>query len=303
MSASRLAVHAMLRVVAISSSCTPFKDDPRCNPDLPFGPPTPVPGLELTGGATSIAGLRLSSDYLTGYFQAENRSDSFGLNDLYTATREDAGAPFTNIHPIVGTDVNTALDETDPTVSGDGLLLVFARGDVGGPPVHIYGSGRPDPSMAFGMTDLLANVNSDTIVDSSPFLREDGQVLYFASARTPPSTDIYRATRNGPDFAAPESVVELNTSFAETAPVVSPDGLVVFYASDRSDGNALGNYDVWMATRGPLDEAFSPPIDVASVNSPAMDMPTFVTRDLCNLYLASTRSGQLLMYVATKPSR
>src|SRR5258708_5028156 len=119
--------------------CTPFKDDPQpdpalagveaeaglpCDPQAPFVRTTPVPGLASI--ATSVAGLRLSPDYKTAYFNASDRSDSVGNNDLYTATRAAPDSEFGAIQPIVGDGINTIYEESDPSITGDGLALVFA---------------------------------------------------------------------------------------------------------------------------------------------------------------------------------
>jgi Tol biopolymer transport system component len=157
----------------------------------------------------------------------------------------------------------------------------------------------------FADVELLPVVNDPSAIDdTTPFLREDGAVLYFASTRVPEdSTDLYRSERGDAGFEAPAPVAELNTSFSETAPVVAPDDRTLYFASDRSDGNARGGYDIWVATRSSPSEPFAPPIDVTALNSPDFDLPTFVTRDGCHLYFSSTRSGVLSVYVASKVAR
>jgi hypothetical protein len=327
----RLRHSLRIALLAPAVACTPFKDDPPdtteasardasepvpassalqpstpdagapCSPEAKFGDPRLVGGL--ADAATSIGAVRLSPDNLTAYFQASGRSDSLGQDDLYTATRTDPTSPFGGIAPIKGYEVNSPDDELYPTVSGDGLTLVFARS---GPmdPIFIWSATRSEPSMDFNVPVLLpAPVNAMTAqYETTPFLREDAAVLYFASNRIPEKGfDIYRVTWGGPSadaaFDVPAPIDELNSSANELAPAVTPDDQTIYFASDRAAGN--GDFDIWMATRD-SGSAFSVPASVAENNSVSADFPTFITRDGCTLYFSSARSGALLPYVATR---
>jgi ribosomal protein L24E len=304
---------ALLATSAAAADCTPFKEDAQadaalaasvansfvaCDPGIAFGPPALVAGLTDIQ-ARSVAGLRLSPDYLTGYFQATGRPDGVGYNDLYTATRSRVDSPFDHVAPIAGNAINTLFEEFDPTVTGNGLTIAFGREERSANPVHVFWATRAETSLPFGSPVAAAGVNyADATYDTTPFFREDGAILYFASSRVPAnSTDIYRATLG---FPPPKPVGEVNTTSTELAPVVTPDDLTIYFGSDRGDGSARGSYDIWMATRPSTDTPFSAPRNVAELNSAALDLPTFVTRDGCTLYFSSTRSGALLQYVAAK---
>jgi Tol biopolymer transport system component len=314
-----------LVLATATTVCTPFKDDPSdgglaeapydsgdagppCDTTLPFGKATLVPGLDATG-AVSIDGVRLSPDSLVSYFDASGLPGGIGYHDLYTATRDTPSSPFENVTPLDGHAINTPGEDLDPTVSGDGLTLLWSNGMAGGDPVHIRYATRAVDSVPFADHGLASTVNDlGHLLDTNPFLREDGRVLYFASNRvTEDSTDIYRAPWSDSSGDAggdpPAPVTELNTSFSEVAPVVTPDDLTIYFGSDRTDGNAQGDYDVWMATRTSVSEPFSAPVDVTELDSPSYDVPTFVTRDGCTLYFSSTRDGALMAYVATRGSR
>jgi ribosomal protein L24E len=311
-----------------ATMCTPLKDDvsasptvgggieagPMCDVDAMFGAPVEVPGLEpSTVMATSVGGMRLSPDYQTAYFQATNGPDNvaYGYDDLYTASRDSPVSPFAYVALMVGSGVNTPADQFDPTVSGDGLTLVFASGKPAGDPVHLYYGVRALKNDPFTGMGPMTDVNDlGATYDESPFLSEDGQVLYFASSRVAAnSVDVYRSQRQAtidsglPVFGKPVAVDRINTTFSEIAPVVTPDDLVIYFASDRTDANANGQYHIWMASRNSKDDPFPPPTNVSELNSSATELPTFVTRDRCVLYFASTRSQTLKEYQATKPSR
>jgi|HubBroStandDraft_5_1064220.scaffolds.fasta_scaffold51633_2 Tol biopolymer transport system component len=286
--------------VPVAESSAPGGGPP-CSPDAGFGDPRLVAGL--ADAATSIAAVRLSPDSLTAYFQAGGRPDSLGYDDIYTATRTDPASPFGHIAPLEGYEVNSPDDELYPTVSGDGLTLVFAR-SAPIDPVFLWSTTRSEPSTSFDVPVLLAPpVNAmSAIYDTTPFLRQDGQVLYFASNRVPErGIDIYRVGWAGSSadaaFDAPAPVDELNASSNELAPVVTPDDRTIYFASDRANGN--GDFDIWTATRD-SGAGFLAPTSVAELNSDSVDIPTFITGDGCTLYFSSARNGALLPYVATR---
>ncbi len=129
-------------------------------------------------------------------------------------------------------------------------------------------------------------------------------MFYFACVSTASpdtQTDIYSASWDGSTLDVPVAVAgEINTAYSEVAPVVAPNALTIYFASDRTDGTSHGNYDIWMATRARPTDPFSAPSNVADVNSPYLDLPTFITGDGCDLYLSSTRNQVLSAWVATK---
>jgi hypothetical protein len=289
--------------------CTPFKEDPQdrdagpealCDPSMPFDPPVVVPGL--SDSTMSVESLRLSPDELTAYFSASGRTDTVGFDDIYTATRETPSSTFHNIAPILGSGINTPDEELDPTISGDGLTLLFARGRPMGDPVDLYYATRPMTSVPFIDVALVPNVNDpNSRYHAFPYLREDGEILYFASG----NAALYWAKRQGfgsnAGYSSPMPITELNLGgFSQIAPVVTPDGRTIYYASDRNDGGARGNYDIWMATRASPIDPFSLPVNVTALNSLSFDIPTFVSRSGCTLYFSSARDNFRLTYVATR---
>jgi hypothetical protein len=309
-----------------SSSCTPFPPDapegnaasgpardsasaqgagaengPPCDPNAAFGPASLVAGLDLaTTMALSVSGVRLSPDLNIAYFAAAFPGD-VSLVDLYTASRIDPKSAFSGPVLIPGLSV-PGTQQFDPSVSGDGRTLIFSRGQPSGnSAAHLYSATRELPYPFMDVQPMGTVDDPGTALDESPFLREDGLVLYFASSRVPAnSTDIYNAARGDGGFMAPTPVTELNTANSELSPAVTPDDLTIFFASDRTDGRAQGQYDIWMGTRSSTAEMFSSVRDVGEVNSPALELPTFITRDGCTLYFSSTRDGGLQPYVATK---
>jgi hypothetical protein len=104
----------------------------------------------------------------------------------------------------------------------------------------------------------------------------------------------------GSRFGAPSAVAEINTAgLADEHPVVSADGLTIFFSSTRPGG--LGNIDVWTAARASSGDPFGTPMDVGAVSSSSKDIPDWISPDGCRLYLHSDRNGgSPHEYVATR---
>ncbi len=63
---------------------------------------------------------------------------------------------------------------------------------------------------------------------------------------------------------------ELNTAFNDGCPILSPDGLSLYMASNRPGG--LGGQDIWVATRANTTSGWGPPVNLgAPVNGPTDD--------------------------------
>jgi WD40-like Beta Propeller Repeat len=274
-----------------------------CALGKPFGAPRLVAGLETA--ATWLGGLRFSPDLQTAYFFAFRASSVGGSSDLYSATRATPGSTLERVSPVAGIGINTADDEDNPTVSGEGLMLIFGRSQGLGNDTHLYYATRGSPSDPFNDMGLVPNVNVLNTVDKFPFLRQDGEALYFSSTRNfSANADVYRAAWNGSTFDTPVGVAELNTPYDDDAPVVAPDDLAIYFTSERPDPSAAGGQDIWMATRASTNEPFSRPTNVTELNSPDSDIPTFITADGCTLYFSSTRGRtSQAAWVATKPPK
>jgi hypothetical protein len=70
--------------------------------------------------------------------------------------------------------------------------------------------------------------------------------------------------------SVPGTSSELNTSFQDGCPILSPDGLSLYMASNRPGG--MGGLDIWVATRASRNSPFGAPANLgAPVNSTADD--------------------------------
>ncbi|MBE7501153.1 MAG: PD40 domain-containing protein [Verrucomicrobiales bacterium] len=101
--------------------------------------------------------------------------------------------------------------------------------------------------------------------------------------------------------------VELPWETPETQaafPCITPDGLTLYFASDRPGG--VGQRDIWVTTRPTLSARWGTPINLgAAVNTTAIEDDPFLSADGLSLYFDSTRPGSLGsrdLWVATRPS-
>jgi hypothetical protein len=79
----------------------------------------------------------------------------------------------------------------------------------------------------------------------------------------------------------------LNTAALEGCPIQSPDGLSLYFASDRDGG--VGGIDIWVAQRASTDDPWSAPTNLAPINSSADDFcPTPLRAS--RLFFVSTRT-------------
>ncbi|HEY7270081.1 MAG TPA: hypothetical protein VH951_09660 [Dehalococcoidia bacterium] len=90
-------------------------------------------------------------------------------------------------------------------------------------------------------------------------------------------------------WGAPTNLASLNTPALEGCPFESPDGLSLYFASDRPGG--YGGLDIWLAQRSSASAPWGPAINAGSpVNSSADDFCPTPT-DNGYLYFVSARAG------------
>src|SRR5688572_24002203 len=200
---------------------------------------------------TAIAGLGALSS-------AAGQSGPQGSPDCAAGRRLCFELPV-NVGPLI----NTALFEGGPSLSQDGLTLLFGaarRNSLGMLDEDIYMATRETVAEAFGPAQNLGpTVNALGFGDYSPELSLDGLTLYFSSSRPggQGQADLYVTTRASIDDAwePPQNLgPSVNTAYFEGQPSVSANGKTLYWDSDRPGG--FGNFDIWVATRDNVGEPF-----------------------------------------------
>jgi hypothetical protein len=144
--------------------------------------------------------------------------------------------------------------------------------DAGGPDAGADAGGdaapAPDAGLVaprYGEPVLIGALNSNA-ADLDPSLTDDELEIYFISERSG-NAEIWWSTRASVDapWARPAVRAELADADAETDPELSPDGLHIYFASQRM-GTAM-DVDLWESSRATRAGAWSAPVRVASLES------------------------------------
>ncbi|MCP4261398.1 MAG: protein kinase [Planctomycetes bacterium] len=237
----------------------------------------------------------LSYDGLEIYIQS-NRSRGYGGYDIWRLRRnsvdEDWG-PLENLGPAV----NTEYGEADAAISADGLSLYFQSGRPGGDGrTDIWITTRATRNDSWGEPVNMGQPINSPDKEGVPWISPDSQELYFDSTRPGGygQFDIWvarRATHNEP-WGDPENLgPTINTASGDWSPTISPDGLVLYFSSNRPGG--YGGADMWMARRASLSDPWEPPVNLGpKVNSPAFEFWARISPDASTLYfVTSTQNG------------
>jgi len=147
----------------------------------------------------------------------------------------------------------------------------------------------------FGAPTNLGPVVNSPYDDGSPDIAADGLTLYFDSLRPDGagSWDIWFTRRETVDSEwGPSEPLgpSINSGYGESGPCISPDGLTLYFASNRPGGQ--GDYDLWFATRKTTEDPWEEPVNLGpTVNSSAYDNHPSISTDGRTLYFDSRRSG------------
>jgi len=223
----------------------------------PWGPPT---NLGATVNSQYVEAYpSLSSDGLTLYFSdmysGTPRPSGLGGADIWMTTRASRSDPWTT--PVnVGAPINSTANEISPTISGDGLTLVFASSRAGGSGTYdLWMSTRASVQDAWGpAVNLGPSVNSGSF-DGECGLSADGLAVFFCSGRSGglSTYDVWMSTRkrrNDPWGQAVNLGPLVNSTADDGAPGVSYDMRTLYFDSSRQ--GSFGSYDLFAALIIPI---------------------------------------------------
>jgi Tol biopolymer transport system component len=134
-------------------------------------------------------------------------------------------------------------------------------------------------------------VNS-SYFESYGAISSDANMLYFASERPKGqgSGDIWVAKRlGGNEWAAPVSLLGINTVEDEKSPFIHPDGRTIFFSSQGHRN--MGGYDIFRSVRGD-DGRWSEPENLGyPINTPGDESDFVITTDGKTAYYCTTSEG------------
>ncbi len=296
-------MHRWLALGLIAGGCggdpatvdAPIDAGPRCDPTAAFGAPELIASLSSD---LDDATARLSPDELIIVFG--RRTGNF--YDLWTSARPSIDEPFAA--PSLLTSVNSVNNEIWPSLSPDGLVLMFDA-DRGTPGMYrIWSSARTSTTAPFGAPSQRPELMPNELHATLPTDR----AIYFDSTARPGlgAGDIWRADINESGVISdPIAVVGgVNTAADEVTPAVTADERQIFFR--RTTGTAPDPLedDIYTATRSTALDGWGPSAQVPSLSMPGLsETPGWVSPDGCNLYLHATMpTGPLRnnLYVARR---
>jgi Tol biopolymer transport system component len=156
-----------------------------------------------------------------------------------------------------------------------------------------------DLSAPFKAPVALSSLNTPAF-EAQPRLLPDERTVFFERVVVDAGTDLFTAVRAvaSASFGAPTPLTELDTPNNEGDPTVSPDGLRIFFASDRPGG--LGANDIWQAVRDAASSPFGIIALTPNVSSTQDELQTYYVPGA--LYFASNRSTTYHIYRAAELS-
>lgn len=209
-----------------------------------------APSFSADGNLLIFTACELYGDY------GGNRK-GFGSCDLFISFKENAtqwGRP-----QNLGNTINSNHWETQPSFSADGKTLYFVRGKrdrTGNQNGNIYFS-MINEQGKWTKPEALSNTINTRGNEESVFIHPDGQTLYFSSDGHlgMGGLDIFMSKKdtNGAWSTPINLGYPINTHKNENSLLVSPDGDLAYFASDRAEG--YGDLDLYSFE---LAEQFKP---------------------------------------------
>jgi hypothetical protein len=264
------------------------------NADFTFGEPTNL-GPTINSPHSDFTGS-FSSDGLEMYFDSNRSGGSWDTFDIYVsrrATTDNAWGTPVKLGPPLNTG---SLYDAGAIISTDGLSLYFASVNrAGGYGVlDIWLTTRESIDDDWGEPTNLGPTVNTSQDELGASISCDGRVLYFC--RKPPPDgpgDIYMSTRPTTNDPWGESVnlgPTVNSSDSDRSPCISPNGLVLFFSSNRPGG--FGDRDLYVTRRATIDDDWAIPVNLGpTINTSAYDGFVTILPDGSTLYFASDRPG------------
>ena len=224
---------------------------------------------------------------------------------LMTPSR-DAKADFTfGVSENLGPAINTPKHEWDQSISMDGQSICFARSELNWSGYQIWMTDRSAVSDPWSDPVFVGELNLNnfgdivkTVYDSKGFFLGtgtlDGLEVYnwYDLPGGYGGQDIYVIERETveADFGPPKNIGQaVNSSSNDYGYLVSPDGLALYFPSDRPEG--YGRTDLYVTTRAKREDPWGTAVNLgAHINSPDTDYNPHVTYD-----------GLLLLFVSNRP--
>jgi peptidoglycan-associated lipoprotein len=202
-------------------------------------------------------------------------------------------------------DLNSRESDFSPAYGRDDFGVVYftsSRDDAAGNKTHgatgqsftdIFES-RIDKKSKWSTPVPVEKINSDA-EEGTPSFSRDYTEMYFtrceAGKREKKGCMIMYSKKTGDSWSTPENLNILPDSLVAAHPALAPDGLTLYFVSDKEGGYGLK--DIWKVTRAGVGDPWSTPVNLGpDINTDGNELFPYVRED-GTLYFAS--DGQIGM--------
>lgn len=213
-----------------------------------------------------------------------------GAVDAPDASPTDAGMPDAMLAwqpPSMLLNVNTGETERGPTVSGDGLTLLFSRST----PTNgtdVFMATRTSTGLPFGTAAVVAEVSS-ALNDSDPHVSPDGLEMIFVRVQS--GTLNFQFMRSTRASAAVPWDNPAGLGFGGESPSLTADGLTMYYIAQGGANCAGPTPCVKEAMRPSVGAAFAAPVEVTLSVGGSLYHNVDVSGDALRILLSDRVSG------------
>jgi hypothetical protein len=196
-------------------------------------------------------------------------------HNLYVATRTNPGDPWGALQPV-GAPVNSTFYEYLPTISADGLILMWSDGfswrssprPGGQGASDLWMSTRADRTTPWSEPANLGPEVNSAAHEAFPHLTADILELYFIREEAVPTIYVSRrASQSAPWETATPLPSYLGSSYGQWFALPSPDGLTLMTATLVS-GDPSWAMDILVSTRKDRNSPWGLPVSIGTaVNS------------------------------------
>jgi hypothetical protein len=243
---------------------------------------------------TSEADPSVTGDGLELYFS----SSRTGNTDIYVTRRDSLSDPWDP--PDLVEELSSADADLDPEVSADGLTIWInstraVAGAKGGYDLFVATRDSRDDVWPTPQLEPILN-SADS--DMGAVMNQAQTILIFH--RDTGMLDLYQSTRSSreADWGTPIALDGLNTGDQEADAWLSPNGLTLYFNSNRASGT--GSSDIYVTTRLSTGSLFTLPEEVVELNTSLHEANVALSADQRRAFISSARSGDQEIYEASR---
>jgi len=186
----------------------------------------------------------------------------------------------------LGKEINSSYRDYFPSVTADGVNLIFSRNIDGNEDFYISHKVNKEWTTP---TPLSDKINTSKFNEGAQSISPDGLYLFFTGCNRPDGLgrcDIFVSHKEGNSWGEPFNLgAPLNSPFWDSQPAISPDGSTLYFVSNRPGG--LGGYDIWKSTLK-SDGYWDVPQNLGpEINTPYDEHTPFIHPDGKTLYFSS----------------